>query len=1444
MTNNKLFSHSHSCRAMFAMTTLLLMLFFTTLGNAQLVKDINVGATGSNPNTFVAVGNKAIFIADDANLNGRKVYQSDGTTAGTVPVSGYSGTISDYALTVWNGQAYFVTSVFSAANALNSILLYRTNGTTTALVDTLISGNPQTTQYSAVVTVINNQLYYSLSRIGFRDSDVNLYAHNGQRNGSKIITTTARTVSSSGGSFGTTISKVFYGTNTFYLSSESSGSSPFITREISVVRNTTPTSMPKILNTSTFSTLTGQATGYPISPLETIGDLFYGVNQDSLFRFDSTGVKTLIKTGVGTTVSFAQKLGNVIYFASNGNRLWKTDGTAAGTVQITTNLDVANSISNIISQNNSIYIGTTAGNIVPSLYKLSGNTLTLIGSDSEGRFYNYFTYNGKLYWYYGDTFGGFKVFEEGATLALTRTIITNGRPGNGSVTGNGTVTADGLFLLALDDKTLGVGTELWRANLGSPAVTLPDLTIKLLDVKLANPFDNYNNTIPYRTTLDIKYQVATTQFIPTSVGVNNTFTAYVSRDANLSTDDVNLGAAYQPAQTDSLAIRLTYNGVSSQILFYGSESLTTGSYYLILVVDAPNRIGESNENNNVSNAIPFMYYRQTCNSTSNAPWDLWISNVNFNTISNPSGQIRNFPLGGFTKGYTNFIDKNTTISTGSSYPLSITRSTSWTANPAAVYTRAWIDYNQDGDYLDAGEMVLQGNVPSSQVITGNVIVPTTAQIGFTTMRISSKFTAYAAPCDSFDIGEVEDYGITIQAGTVTQLPDFTLANLVLRDPSVLAGTNINFTLDAKNIGTGSTTSPLGYKVYLSVDQTFSVNDVQVGSSNLPTLSSGQTITGLSGSAGSTGFTGTYYIIVKVDADNVIPESNENNNVVVSTTTVTINPVVNNSCRYQDSLQLVSIYNATNGANWTIKWNLSTPINTWYGVTLNANGCVFRLSLERNNLVGTLPNLNIPNLVWLYMYENKLSGTIPNFNLPNLVELVLVRNQLTGTIPNFNLPNLKQLHLATNNLTGTIPNFNLPNLVGLLLSQNPLSGSIPNFNLPNLEELLLTENQLTGAIPNFNLPKLKSLWLYNNNLTSAIPNFNLPNLTQLLLSGNQLTGAIPNFILPNLTNMQLQVNRLSGIIPNFNMPKLIQLLVNDNQLTGAIPSFNYPNIIDLRLDNNNLSGCIPTSLNAFCGRNVAFTNNPLLATQSFAAFCSNNIGACTSTSSNVNIGLSLGTNNTTYMPFTNVTMQIGAINYNSQPFTNVKIEFKFPAKTVSGGTAVPTYGTWQEWCSGGIQCFTWTIPTLPANVTGLLDVPLFVLDATSPIVFTAKLLASTPTDQVVVDNIQTYTINRATVPAVQPLAFQVPTQQVPVVIQRISPNPTEGDVQVKLDSWTKQEVDFNFSDITGKTIHSEKRQLDKGVNKVDFDLYHLPQGVYFIQTNAGQGKNVPTKFVKM
>jgi CARDB/Secretion system C-terminal sorting domain len=323
-----------------------------------------------------------------------------------------------------------------------------------------------------------------------------------------------------------------------------------------------------------------------------------------------------------------------------------------------------------------------------------------------------------------------------------------------------------------------------------------------------------------------------------------------------------------------------------------------------------------------------------------------------------------------------------------------------------------------------------------------------------------------------------------------------------------------------------------------------------------------------------------------------------------------NTAINTGCRHDDSLQLVRLYQTTNGANWTRKWLLNTPIHIWAGVHLTPQGCVKNINLTRNQLVGTIPNLNLPKLQTLILVDNALTGAVPSFNLPELRVLNLSLNQLTGAIPVFNVPQLTDLHLNFNRFTGAIPILLSPNLKFLHLEGNFLSGAIPAFTYPLLEELLLRTNRLTGPIPNFNLPQLRTLHLELNFLTGTIPNFNLPFLRELLLDDNQLTGAIPNFNLPMLETLGLETNQLSGQLPLLNlMPKLKLVLLARNRFTGEIPDFHFPNLVALQLNNNLLTGCIPLKLKSLCGKFVDLSGNPRLQNQNFATFCSNNAGLC-------------------------------------------------------------------------------------------------------------------------------------------------------------------------------------------------------------------------------------------
>jgi len=362
------------------------------------------------------------------------------------------------------------------------------------------------------------------------------------------------------------------------------------------------------------------------------------------------------------------------------------------------------------------------------------------------------------------------------------------------------------------------------------------------------------------------------------------------------------------------------------------------------------------------------------------------------------------------------------------------------------------------------------------------------------------------------------------------------------------------------------------------------------------------------------------------------------------------------CSETDYLSLVALYNATNGVNWTNTWNLSQPMSTWYGVTLNAEGCVISLNLGSNQLNGTIPTElgNLTNLQSLSLGANELNGNIPTElgNLINLQSLNLNFNELSGNIPSElgNLTKLTSLSIFSNQLSGNIPPElgNLTNLTWLSLNTNELSGIIPPelSSLTKLKYFGLLDNQLTGSIPSElgSLAALESLVLAFNRLSGNLPPelANLTNSTFWNLGGNQFSGGIPTYLgdltgltylglfnnplggtippelgnLTNLTYLGLWNTQVSGSIPPElgKLTNLTQLSLPNNQLTGTIPAElgNLTDLTQLRLNDNQLEGCYRPNLMNLCGQ-LSFGDSLITIGNNFDAlwsdFCNTGAGTC-------------------------------------------------------------------------------------------------------------------------------------------------------------------------------------------------------------------------------------------
>jgi C1A family cysteine protease len=142
-------------------------------------------------------------------------------------------------------------------------------------------------------------------------------------------------------------------------------------------------------------------------------------------------------------------------------------------------------------------------------------------------------------------------------------------------------------------------------------------------------------------------------------------------------------------------------------------------------------------------------------STNNADYE-WINRVALNTGERISG----------SSTYSDFTDEVlTTLNRGDTYTLQVD---GHTTGGYKEFVKAWIDFNNDKDFIDAGEEIELGNYTfnGNHTFSANFKVPEDAVLSDTRMRVYLKYGDEPSPCENASYGEVEDYKIKISSAAV------------------------------------------------------------------------------------------------------------------------------------------------------------------------------------------------------------------------------------------------------------------------------------------------------------------------------------------------------------------------------------------------------------------------------------------------------------------------------------------------------------------------------------------------------------------------------------------------------------------------------------------------------------------------------------------------------
>lgn len=353
---------------------------------------------------------------------------------------------------------------------------------------------------------------------------------------------------------------------------------------------------------------------------------------------------------------------------------------------------------------------------------------------------------------------------------------------------------------------------------------------------------------------------------------------------------------------------------------------TPGTY--VVTLTATNSFGTGNTETKSGFITIYSSPTATCQNVSSNPsgnYGYAISNVTFNEINNTTSTIRNGEYQDFSCSNTTVVEANQT------YNLSVT---AYAGNSGQGFQyRVYIDYNNDGAYSNATELITTQTVPvnSNATHNQNVTIPGTAVTGaLLRLRVVGDYQTVASGCESpLIVGDVEDYGVYINPAGSAPVADFS------GTPTTLcAGSSVSF-------------SDLSTNTPTSWSWTFTGGTPSSSTSQNPTITYNtagvyQVVLTATNASGSDGETKVGYITV-----NAAPSisSQPSNSVITEGNNTSFSVIASNATGYQWQVNTGSGFgNISNGGVYS---NATTATLNITGATLAMNGYTYRCIASGN-----------------------------------------------------------------------------------------------------------------------------------------------------------------------------------------------------------------------------------------------------------------------------------------------------------------------------------------------------------------------------------------------------------------------------------------------------------------------------------------------------------------
>ena len=234
--------------------------------------------------------------------------------------------------------------------------------------------------------------------------------------------------------------------------------------------------------------------------------------------------------------------------------------------------------------------------------------------------------------------------------------------------------------------------------------------------------------------------------VPTGLLVNNITTVSVDLDWTAVTGAVDYSVQYKASANSNWTTVVAGSNTLS------ISGLLPDTQYDVQVATACSASSSAYSLVINFNTLPVVVVVNYCEPTGGTKNE-WIESVSMTDINNPSGKS--------TSGYSDFTSMTANISLGQTYP--ITFQAGFKRLTYTEYWSVWIDFNQDGDFDDAGESLAQGSTSGNGQYYLDLVIPMDALLGQTRLRIAMNDNGYYNACQSVSYGETEDYTVNISA---------------------------------------------------------------------------------------------------------------------------------------------------------------------------------------------------------------------------------------------------------------------------------------------------------------------------------------------------------------------------------------------------------------------------------------------------------------------------------------------------------------------------------------------------------------------------------------------------------------------------------------------------------------------------------------------------------